>query len=240
MSDVERSGLVYRIMCANGKSYVGQTIQKLRRRFRQHLADASQYDSLLHRAVRKYGEKAFAIEVLELDVSVSELDVAERFWVNWYGTVTPGGYNATSGGWGRKCVSERTRRLLSASHRGKRHSVETRRKMSITRLNAPPMSAEWCAHISEGKRGKPRTDETKARISAAKLGRKHTDAARENMRVAQLKRRAAGARNPPITEESRQRMSLAAKNRKPPSPETCRRLSEAIKRSWDRRKALTP
>lgn len=67
----------------SGKVYVGQT-NKLSYRKSQHfrsLLDNKHYNKYLQRAFNKYGEKAFAFEVLEYCHS-EELNERERYWID--------------------------------------------------------------------------------------------------------------------------------------------------------------
>ena len=84
----------------NGKVYIGQS-KILRSRRNQHLSSAfnpnsNEYDSLLHRAMRKYGYENFDYEILE-NCLVSELDEKEIYWIEQYNSYGEG-YNLTKGG----------------------------------------------------------------------------------------------------------------------------------------------
>ncbi|MCR9254703.1 MAG: GIY-YIG nuclease family protein [Alphaproteobacteria bacterium] len=59
-------GAIYKITnTVNGKCYVGMTTRTIARRWAEHRAMAAMgYASLLHQAIRKYGEEAFAIDAL--------------------------------------------------------------------------------------------------------------------------------------------------------------------------------
>lgn len=84
----------------NGKVYIGQS-KILRSRRNQHLSSAfnpnsNEYDSLLHRAMRKYEYENFDYEILE-NCLVSELDEKEIYWIEQYNSYGEG-YNLTRGG----------------------------------------------------------------------------------------------------------------------------------------------
>lgn len=94
-------GLIYRLLClVSGKSYVGQTTTKLSRRLADHFKPSGSGCPVLSRAIKKYGRDAFAIEVLEENIPLAELDAAEKRWIAKLGTLAPGGYNRTPGGSG--------------------------------------------------------------------------------------------------------------------------------------------
>ena len=100
-------GFIYKVTNSiNGKVYIGQTCQTIQKRWKQHvyqaLAPVEYYKSLLHRAIKKYGEDAFTVEELE-KCNNYKLDEREIFWINYYDSYN-NGYNITSGGSGwRKC-----------------------------------------------------------------------------------------------------------------------------------------
>lgn len=85
----------------NGKQYIGITNKGIDRRFIQHLRCAQQgYDYPLYRSIRKHGAANFKIEELN---SISDYKLAQRAeqkLIVSYGTLSPLGYNLSSGGRG--------------------------------------------------------------------------------------------------------------------------------------------
>lgn len=81
----------------NNKTYVGLTRKTLEHRFRYHCYTAG-YGSqtILHKAIRKYGVESFTVTLLETVNDESLLDDAERRWI---AELKPE-YNMTSGGGG--------------------------------------------------------------------------------------------------------------------------------------------
>lgn len=86
----------------NGKRYVGQAMD-LDRRKKDHLVRAfnefsgnNEYNSILHRAFRKYGYDNFEYSILE-ECSVAELNNKEMYWIAFYDCVN-NGYNINAGG----------------------------------------------------------------------------------------------------------------------------------------------
>lgn len=77
-------GEVYKIINkANGKLYVGQTIQGIHARFLRHLQDARNgVDTVLCRAIRKHGESNFVYIKIEDAYSFEELNEREIYWIN--------------------------------------------------------------------------------------------------------------------------------------------------------------
>lgn len=78
---------------ANGKSYVGQSIDA-EKRFQAHKRATE--DVALHRAINKYGVDKFSLMILESQVE--DYNDRERFWIDMLDTQLPNGYNMTPGG----------------------------------------------------------------------------------------------------------------------------------------------
>ena len=95
------NGSVYLIKnSANGKVYVGQTIQPVERRFKQHLKlpKASQ-KQLIYKAIQKYGKDKFSYEILIEGIdNYKDLNELEEFYITKYNSMIPNGYNMCPGG----------------------------------------------------------------------------------------------------------------------------------------------
>lgn len=76
----------------NGKKYIGQTIHPDQRK-RNHIHEAfiKGSDYYFHRSLRKNGVEGFSYEVLE--ENVENLDERENFYINYFNTIWPNGYN---------------------------------------------------------------------------------------------------------------------------------------------------
>ena len=101
------NGTIYVIRnTVNDKIYIGQTIQPVQKRFKQHLKLLkSNKNQLIHKAIKKYGKDKFYYEVLETNIGTDEeLDYKEQWFIQEYNTITPNGYNLCPGGcaWRRK------------------------------------------------------------------------------------------------------------------------------------------
>lgn len=92
---------IYRITNkANGKHYIGQS-NNILRRFREHKTRAlylenNEYNSSIHRAIRKYGKENFEYKIIE-ECSQSKLEDREVYWISYYNSYHEG-YNETKGG----------------------------------------------------------------------------------------------------------------------------------------------
>ena len=83
----------------NTKVYVGQTTVSIKLRFQNHLSAARHdKDYVIGKAIRKYGEQNFYIELLEECLS-SELNEREMYWISFFNsTDNKCGYNISIGG----------------------------------------------------------------------------------------------------------------------------------------------
>lgn len=163
--------VVYKHTCViTGKSYIGLT-NNYHRRIIQHLNTDS--CSIFYRSIKKYGWQNFTHEFLATGLSLQAAVHFEEFYIRTHDTMSPNGYNLTSGG--ETCVvSEETRAKISASNIGKHCSYRTeeaKAKMSEAAKNRPPMSEETKAKISVSVSailtGGFVSNETKAKISVS-------------------------------------------------------------------------
>jgi group I intron endonuclease len=96
-------GIIYMIRnTKNDKRYVGQSVQPLEKRFRQHIEAAylegrRSYNTCLSRAIRKHGSDFFEVGVLAENVPDEDLDIVEAHYIDMYNTLAPNGYNKSSG-----------------------------------------------------------------------------------------------------------------------------------------------
>ena len=69
----------------NGKVYIGKTSRSISQRFKEHIELAKLgYDNMLIcRAIRKYGEDNFSIELIEGQINNQEVDSREKYWIDF-------------------------------------------------------------------------------------------------------------------------------------------------------------
>ena len=94
-------GYIYKVTNSiNNKIYIGQTRRTIPIRWQEHIRDSfhqsRSYTSILHYAIRKYGEQAFIVEEVE-QCDNEILNEREIFWINYYDSCN-GGYNISHGG----------------------------------------------------------------------------------------------------------------------------------------------
>lgn len=97
-------GYIYKITNQiNNKIYIGQTIKsRPTDRFSQHRYLARHIEqektiSYLHRAMAEYGVDNFSFEIIE-KVENELLNQQEQYWISFYNSLVPNGYNLTLGG----------------------------------------------------------------------------------------------------------------------------------------------
>lgn len=139
----------------SGKAYIGQTVQPLDRRWSKHCSLASSCHAL-NNAIKKYGKNNFTVETLYIAKNIEELSKKESYYIEYFNTVSPNGYNLTSGG-EIPVFSEECRKKMGEAKSGpnhplwnKKHSEDTKKKMS------------------EAKIGKKHSDSSKIKMSEAK------------------------------------------------------------------------
>lgn len=80
----------------NDKVYIGQSVNA-EERFVQHCKPSSVKDgSLIAKAIQKYGKEHFWIEILEKQIK--NYNEREIYWIEFYNSLTPNGYNIQKGG----------------------------------------------------------------------------------------------------------------------------------------------
>lgn len=95
MAGKEHTIVIYRITSPSNRQYVGITSQKVQERWRQHCAKAKRgYQHPLAAAIRKYGPRAFTVEILSEHKTWAEGKEAEVLAIS----VLENRYNLSPGG----------------------------------------------------------------------------------------------------------------------------------------------
>jgi group I intron endonuclease len=87
------SNIIYQLKNKiNGKIYIGKTTQSVMTRFHKHChASLKDSNTLIHKAIRKYGKENFEVTILECPLSIND---AEKRWIS----KRKPDYNLTAGG----------------------------------------------------------------------------------------------------------------------------------------------
>ena len=114
--------IIYKIQNKiNGKIYIGQTVGTLEHRMSQHKANGKKI-SVIGNAIHKYGWDNFDVEVIDEAETIEELNRKEIYWIGYYKSLSPNGYNLELGG--RNALpEEETRKKISEANKG-RHLAE--------------------------------------------------------------------------------------------------------------------
>lgn len=209
--------------------YIGKA-DNLKHRFQVHMSDRRDtYKRRWINALQERGLKPL-MDILE-EVPYEIWEEREIYWIDFYRSQGCHLTNTATGGSGggefppevrakisakrmgikHKPTSEEGRRNMGLAHLGKKHTPESRHKMSEGRKNII-FSEEHIRHISESHKGKP----------GSMKGKKHTPEARKKMSIAKRKPRG------PMPEAQKRKISEAQIG-KVVSDETRKRLSESHK-----------
>lgn len=216
-----RKAGIYKIVNTHtGRVYIGQA-REFKERWRGHsysLLRSKHQNRFLQADFNKCREELghddflefHVVEVMENSTKEERNTREEELLTQWF----DGGkqcYNLTDRAVSREgCPSkdpEETFRKLREINRKRMEDPAAREKMRLLHLGKPK-SPEAIEKMREAKCGKVFTDEHKAKLSAAKLGRKQTPEHIEN--AARTRR---GRKHGPLSEETKQKLSLAAKQR---------------------------
>lgn len=149
----------------SGRTYVGQTVQPILQRWRQH--QKSSECARLFRAIKKYGPDAFAVRLLDIAVSADDLDAREAFYIALFrSTDRRLGFNLMSGATGAHKHSEESRQKMSEALRAAWGREDLREQWSAARR--VKHSPERAAKVSAALTGKKASEETRRKLSEAK------------------------------------------------------------------------
>jgi group I intron endonuclease len=134
----------------NGKQYVGQTMRKLSQRWTEHNS-SKKGCVVLSNAIKKYGRDGFTIEEIDKASSLEELNEKEKYFINKYNTLSPNGYNLSTGG-NAPIFSEETRKRMSDA---KKNSSFVPWNKGLTKLDDHRVGKQGSRGIENPRYGKP-------------------------------------------------------------------------------------
>lgn len=174
--------IIYKITnIYNGRVYVGQTVCTLAKRWNEHAT--SKKNSALYNAFRKYGRENMKIEVVCSAIDPCYLNELEQHFIKYYNSLSPHGYNHTSGGDSAYARSEESKQKQRAAMTGRVHSEEARKKISESLIGKP-----------SPRKGVKLSDETKAKISAVQIGRKASEETKKKQSISHVGAKAYNSR----------------------------------------------
>ncbi len=231
----DRYYAVYMLSFSNGKSYIGVTIDVIRR-FKEH----KRHDTLIGRAIRKHGFPEPQILAICSEEYAYDL---EQIAIERFDTISPNGYNLMEGGVGGstgRYVSNETRKKMSESHTGKSLSKEHRENISKGLVENPRYD-DWRKNISKGNSGKIHSEATKQKMSLAQREKKRPPfsakwrAAISNANRGSILGSPSEEHKRKISESKTGIPNVKARGQKR-SVESRQRMSEAQKLRWKRLK----
>ena len=83
----------------NDKLYIGQTVN-LEKRKLAHFYDNRTTNQIFKKAILKYGKEHFNFEIIDTATSKKEANEKEIYYIRYYNSIKPNGYNMTIGGEG--------------------------------------------------------------------------------------------------------------------------------------------
>lgn len=173
------SYIVYRHITPSGKSYVGITGQKPKRRWQNGYGYID--NNYFWKAICKYGWNNIKHEILYSNLTQEEAFQKEIESISKFkSNDRKFGYNLSTGGESGNAgvrLSEETKEKLRIANTGKIPTEETRKKLSIA-LKGRVFSEEHKKKISEALAGKPHkghphTEESRRKLSKSLTGRKN-------------------------------------------------------------------
>ena len=129
--------IIYKITnLVNGKVYIGQTIQKLEARWKEHCKYSRKKVSAISAAIQKYSKDTFTVECIDTAVSIEELNSKEQKYIQQYSSIAPTGYNLNSGGL-NYIDSNETREKKRLGGLGKKHTEQRKANISKSKVGIP-------------------------------------------------------------------------------------------------------
>jgi group I intron endonuclease len=171
------------------KLYIGQTKGILRNRIKKHIRESTNhsYNSNLYASFNKNGIENFNVAVLEL-CEEKDLNDKEKKWIAYLQTMSPNGYNLTSGGGQGTVYTKELILILSNSAKNKDKSVFKKHAVFMKQLyienpekrefmsevvrkthTGRKQSNEWVEKRASKKRGTFLTEEQKITLARAHM-----------------------------------------------------------------------
>lgn len=136
----------------NNKKYVGQTILSVEQRWTTHQKRIIP-NSYINKAILKHGVDKFQFEEICSCVSKDQLNSLEQYFVSYFNSMVPNGYNQTSGGDSNTIFSKEVREKMRKAKLGKKFprknkvnqsgSKEVKNSLHAQRLEGETVTTEY-------------------------------------------------------------------------------------------------
>lgn len=167
-----RNYTVYRHTSPSGKMYVGITGQSVETRWGE--GRGYKHNEYFTRAIQKYGWNNIQHEILLEGLTKEEAGLAEKIFIGYWDLTNPNnGYNLKSGGFDDISYSISVTDKMSKSRKGRRHSEETKRKMSEAQRSEKNHMYGKYGELNP-MYGRKHSEESKRRMSINSKGTTHT------------------------------------------------------------------
>lgn len=165
---------VYLITCsANGKQYVGSTVNGWEDRWEGHKSymKHGRSNPPMQNSYNAYGMEAFSCRLIEtVDGDIDHLVEREQYWIDELNTMAPIGFNCRDAG-NQGSLSDAAKARVSDGvkqyYAENSVSEETRQKISeaLTGIKRAPFSEEHRQKLSAAKKGRKMSEEQKRKIA---------------------------------------------------------------------------
>jgi len=159
-------GVVYKAKnIFNGKCYIGQTKNSLESRIKAHIKHARKGKSIFNRAVKKYSSENFNWSIIDYAYDANDLDNKEIFWISFYKTTSPNGYNLKLGGHGYTATEE-VKRTISDKTKEAMNRPQTREKFLYANSHKKDFKSHVKGRTHEEVYGKEKAVKISEKISS--------------------------------------------------------------------------
>jgi len=145
---------IYKITNPLGRVYIGQSTNIEKRRDADYKKLNCKGQPLLYKSLLKYGWEQHKFDIIE-ECLFEELNIRERYWQDYYNVLEEG----------LNCL------LTSTNELPKKHSQETKDKISKGKKGHPMFNESWKKNNTLGKIGVKRSEEAKINMAKNKLGK---------------------------------------------------------------------
>ena len=155
---------IYKITNPKGKVYIGQSVNIEKRFYKYKILDCKS-QIRLYRSLKKYGYNNHIFEIVE-ECDINLLNKRERYWQDFYDVVNKNGLNCVLQEINGKSskLSEITKLKISKNHskhfKNKKHTEESKIKNRIKHLGKKH-SVETCLKMSISKTGEKNVNSKK-------------------------------------------------------------------------------